>query len=132
MTCARCSPSRRSVRPAGIDDCATLVRQSCLEYGFDEAEIVETPGRLAIIAHAFADGEASEDELTVLLYGHYDVQPATATEWESPPFEPTLRDGPDGEARASTRAVPGTTRDSGSRTSVRFARSVRPRAYRPM
>ena len=89
----------------GIDDCATLVRQSCLEYGFDEAEIVETPGRPAIIAHAFADGEASEDELTVLLYGHYDVQPATATEWESPPFEPTLRDGPDGEARLYARGA---------------------------
>lgn len=64
----------------GIDDCATLVRQYCLEYGFDEAAIVETPGRPAVIAHAFADGEASENRSTALLYGHYDVQPATATE----------------------------------------------------
>ncbi|MFC6767490.1 hypothetical protein ACFQE6_21620, partial [Natrinema soli] len=68
----------------GIDDCAALVRRSCLEYGFDEAEIVETPGRPAVIARAFADGDASEDGSTALLYGHYDVQPVTASEWQSP------------------------------------------------
>lgn len=89
----------------GIDDCATLVRESCLEYGFDEAEIVETPGRPAVVAHASADAEPDEAGPTVLLYGHYDVQPATESKWQSPPFEPTVRDGPDGEPRLYARGA---------------------------
>ncbi|MDF9746216.1 M20/M25/M40 family metallo-hydrolase [Natrinema salsiterrestre] len=89
----------------GIDDCAAMVRQSCLEYGFDDAEIVETPGRPAVIAHAAADIEPAESGRTVLLYGHYDVQPATASEWRSPPFEPTVREGPDGTDRLYARGA---------------------------
>ncbi|SER38358.1 M20/M25/M40 family metallo-hydrolase [Natrinema salaciae] len=89
----------------GIDDCATMVRQSCLEYGFDEAELVETPGRPAVVARASADGESTETGPTVLLYGHYDVQPATASEWQSPPFDPTVREGPDGEQRLYARGA---------------------------
>lgn len=56
-----------------------------------EAEIVETPG------HPIVVGEwrgAGDDAPTVLIYGHYDVQPPEPLElWESPPFEPTERDG---------------------------------------
>jgi acetylornithine deacetylase/succinyl-diaminopimelate desuccinylase-like protein len=87
----------------GIDRCVRQVRRLCLEYGFDEAEIVETPGNPAVIAHAFAD--ADTDGSTALLYGHYDVQPATASEWRSPPFDPTVRDGPDGEPRLYARGA---------------------------
>lgn len=87
----------------GIDDCAAMVRQACLEYGFDSAEIVETPGQPAVIAHASADTEQAERK--VLLYGHYDVQPATASEWDSPPFEPTVREGPDGTDRLYARGA---------------------------
>jgi acetylornithine deacetylase/succinyl-diaminopimelate desuccinylase-like protein len=90
----------------GIDDCARMVRRLCLEYGFDEAEIVETAGRPAVIAHAAADRVAAEGEVpTVLLYGHYDVQPASPSEWSSPPFEPTVREGPDGEPRLYARGA---------------------------
>ncbi|MFC7157083.1 M20/M25/M40 family metallo-hydrolase [Halomarina halobia] len=89
----------------GIDDCAAVVRESCLEYGFDGAEIVETPGRPAVVAHASPDGEADDGGPKVLLYGHYDVQPADASEWRSPPFEPTVREGPDGEQRLYARGA---------------------------
>lgn len=56
-----------------------------------EAAVEETPG------HPIVLGEwrgAGGDARTVLIYGHYDVQPVEPLElWESPPFEPTLRDG---------------------------------------
>lgn len=87
----------------GIDRCATQVRQLCLEYGFDEADIVDTPGNPAVIAHA--SGDTGDTESTALLYGHYDVQPASASEWTSPPFEPTIRDGPSGEPRLYARGA---------------------------
>jgi acetylornithine deacetylase/succinyl-diaminopimelate desuccinylase-like protein len=55
------------------------------------AEICETPG------HPIVVGEwrgAGSDAPTVLIYGHYDVQPPEPLEeWDSPPFEPTERDG---------------------------------------
>lgn len=56
-----------------------------------ETEIVETPG------HPIVLGEwrgAGADAPTVLIYGHYDVQPPEPLDlWDSPPFEPTERDG---------------------------------------
>jgi len=53
-------------------------------------ELHETPKHPIVIAR----NEHQEGRRTVLIYGHYDVQPVDPIElWDSPPFEPELRDG---------------------------------------
>lgn len=57
--------------------------------GLENVEIIPTPGHPLV----YADWLHAGDAPTVLIYGHYDVQPAEPLElWESPPFEPTVRD----------------------------------------
>jgi len=75
----------------GVEECAALLQELSLAYGFDTAERVETGGHPAVLARARADGEP-ESAPTVLVYGHYDVQPVEPDAWESPPFEPEIRE----------------------------------------
>lgn len=68
---------------------AEYVRDRIKEAGADRVEIFETPG------HPIVYGEKIIDPTlpTVLVYGHYDVQPADPYElWHSPPFEPVIKD----------------------------------------
>lgn len=54
------------------------------------AEIHETPGHPVVVLKSLP----KPDRPTVLIYGHYDVQPVDpVSEWHTPPFEPTLIDG---------------------------------------
>ena len=56
-----------------------------------ESEIVDTPGHPSILADT---GPVDGNGMTVLIYGHYDVQPTgDETLWDSPAFEPTIRNG---------------------------------------
>jgi len=56
-----------------------------------QASIHQTPGHPVVLGEW---REAGPDKPTVLIYGHYDVQPAEPLElWTSPPFEPAVRDG---------------------------------------
>ncbi|MEM9412929.1 MAG: M20/M25/M40 family metallo-hydrolase, partial [Planctomycetota bacterium] len=54
-----------------------------------KTELIETCGHPIV----YAESDPVEDAPTVLVYGHYDVQPADPLdEWETPPFEPSVRD----------------------------------------
>jgi len=62
-----------------------------LEAAGLEAGIHEDDAGLPLVYGRYGDDPARK---TVLLYGHYDVQPPEPLElWDSPPFEPTVRDG---------------------------------------
>jgi len=60
--------------------------------GMENGRLIETEGGNPLV---YADWlHAGDDKPTVLIYGHYDVQPPEPLElWETPPFEPTVRDG---------------------------------------
>jgi acetylornithine deacetylase/succinyl-diaminopimelate desuccinylase-like protein len=58
--------------------------------GLEHAEVIETGGHPAV----YADWLKAPGKPTVLLYGHYDVQPVDPLDlWKSPPFEPIRQDG---------------------------------------
>jgi acetylornithine deacetylase/succinyl-diaminopimelate desuccinylase-like protein len=69
---------------------AQLVVELLEQAGFDDVQVVSEGGAPAVIARHPAPPGAP----TVLLYAHHDVQPeGDRTQWASPPFEPTERDG---------------------------------------
>lgn len=75
--------------------CATWLKKWLKGIGA-EAELILPPGGDApsSVPVVFAEIKGEEGASTVLFYGHYDVQPADPEDlWETPPFEPSLRDG---------------------------------------
>ena len=70
--------------------CAESVKNSLLEAGASSATIFETAGHPIVYGEKIIDPSLP----TVLVYGHYDVQPADPLElWKSGPFEPLIQDG---------------------------------------
>jgi acetylornithine deacetylase/succinyl-diaminopimelate desuccinylase-like protein len=79
-------PNRRDDVHRSAQKVADLLRAA----GFAQVDIVSADGAPAVIAHHPAPPGAP----TVLLYAHHDVQPeGDPAQWDSPPFEPTERDG---------------------------------------
>jgi len=71
----------------GISEASAWIRDALQRRGAN-AEIYPTAGHPVVV------GSIGSGPRTVLLYNHYDVQPAEPFDaWTSPPFEPTLRDG---------------------------------------
>jgi len=70
--------------------CAEAVKQRLLQAGVDSVTIYPTEGHPIVYAEKIID----PDKPTVLVYGHYDVQPAEPLElWKSGPFDPVIIDG---------------------------------------
>jgi acetylornithine deacetylase/succinyl-diaminopimelate desuccinylase-like protein len=83
------SVSARSEHADDVRRTAEWVRDALARIGF-EATVFPTKGHPVVLG----EWRKAPGKPTVLVYGHYDVQPAEPLElWESPPFEPTLRDG---------------------------------------
>ncbi|HRN95711.1 MAG TPA: M20/M25/M40 family metallo-hydrolase, partial [Chitinophagales bacterium] len=73
-----------------VKKAAEFVAQKLKEAGADKVELCSTPGFPIVYGEKIID----EKLPTVLVYGHYDVQPADPYElWDSPPFEPVVKDG---------------------------------------
>src|SRR5215203_2896775 len=84
------SISAKSERKEDMRKCAELVRQRLLDSGADHAAVMETAGHPAVYGEKIIDPSRP----TVLVYGHYDVQPPEPLElWHSGPFEPVIKDG---------------------------------------
>lgn len=84
------SVSADSKYKGDVARCAEAVKESLLKAGCDKAEICPTEG------HPIVYGEKIIDPTlpTVLVYGHYDVQPPDPLDlWESGPFEPVIKNG---------------------------------------
>jgi acetylornithine deacetylase/succinyl-diaminopimelate desuccinylase-like protein len=83
-----CAQPSVSAQMLGIHECAELVGEMLRKRGF-QVEIIPTEGSPVVYAEAEGDSDK-----TLLFYNHYDVQPPEPLElWESPPFQPTIRDG---------------------------------------
>lgn len=71
-----------------VNKAAEFIKTKMIEAGADHVEICETAGYPIVYGEKMIDQSLP----TVLVYGHYDVQPAVPLElWHSPPFEPTIR-----------------------------------------
>ncbi|MFD1631963.1 dipeptidase [Pseudopedobacter beijingensis] len=69
---------------------AEFVAQKLKDAGADKVEVCPTAGYPIVYGEKIIDPALP----TVLVYGHYDVQPADPLElWKTPPFEPTIKDG---------------------------------------
>lgn len=85
-----CRQPSVAAQDLGVQECAQLIRGMLEELGFS-VRIPPTKDPRYPVVYAHRSGRSSKQ---LLFYNHYDVQPAEPLElWESPPFEPTERDG---------------------------------------
>jgi acetylornithine deacetylase/succinyl-diaminopimelate desuccinylase-like protein len=73
-----------------IKKCAEFVRDQLKNAGMQKTEIIETDGHPLV----YSEWLGAPGKPTILIYGHYDVQPVDPIElWSAPPFEPYVKGG---------------------------------------
>ena len=83
------SISTKAEYQAVMETTAAWVAEHLRQLGMDQVQVIPTAGHPIVYAEYLKAGEAAP---TVLIYGHYDVQPPEPLElWESGPFEPSVR-----------------------------------------
>lgn len=71
--------------------CAELEAKKFKEAGLENVRLLEIKNGYPLV---YGDWLHAKEKPTILIYGHYDVQPPDPLgEWKTPPFEPTIRDG---------------------------------------
>jgi len=89
LTRELCRKPSVSAEERALGETADLVETMLTDSGFETRQLAVDSAPPAVYGELPGEGDA-----TLLLYNHYDVQPVDPIElWESPPFEPTLRDG---------------------------------------
>jgi acetylornithine deacetylase/succinyl-diaminopimelate desuccinylase-like protein len=84
-----CRQPSVSAENQALDETAALVEELLTDAGFETRQLRADDGAAAVYGE-----QPGRSPFTLLLYNHYDVQPVDPLElWDSPPFEPTLRDG---------------------------------------
>ena len=82
------SISAKPEHKSDMDKTAEAVKQRLIEAGADKVEICQTKGYPVVYGEKMIDASKP----TVVVYGHYDVQPADPLNlWDSPPFEPVIK-----------------------------------------
>jgi len=80
--------SRDPARAPDVKRMAEIARDDLRAAGLADARLLELPGALPCVAASWLERPGAP---TVLIYGHFDQQPATASEWRTPPHTLTLR-----------------------------------------
>ena len=84
------SISADSAYAADVQRCAEYTAMRLKEAGADNVTLEQTAGNPIV----YGDKIIDPNKPTILVYGHYDVQPSVPDElWKTPPFEPTIKDG---------------------------------------
>ena len=82
------SISAKPEHKSDMDKTAEAVKQRLIEAGADKVEICQTKGYPVVYGEKMIDASKP----TVVVYGHYDVQPADPLNlWDSPPFDPVIK-----------------------------------------